>query len=136
MFDFNEFATTRNKRSELETSKIVDQPLESSSEHKDSRFCINQLSLKPGDQLSTRRHLHHSRHWIVVVGTADVLVGERLMTLSESNSVDVQIGEYYSLKNSGLIPLELVEVRMGCYLDDDDVEVLKVSAPKDQEFQI
>ena len=41
------------------------------------RFQVKLLHVKPGGKLSMQMHHHRSEHWIVVQGTAQVVIGER-----------------------------------------------------------
>lgn len=116
MRDFSEF---RSVRGDFEVLPFEDYHIGQSN---DRRFHVGRVYLKPGARIPTQRHIHNSRHWTVVSGTADVQIGAHEKMVSECMSVSVPIGAFYTVRNSGLIPLEMVEVRMGCYLDDDDVE--------------
>ena len=119
MRDFSEFQSVRG---DVGVATVEDCQITADYQSNDKRFRVGRVYLKPGANIPTQRHIHNSRHWTVVSGTADVHIGEQQKMLSESMSVSVPIGAFYSVKNSGLIPLEMVEVRIGCYLDDGDVE--------------
>ncbi|MCX8990872.1 mannose-1-phosphate guanylyltransferase/mannose-6-phosphate isomerase, partial [Citrobacter portucalensis] len=41
--------------------------------------------------------------------------------LAENESVYIPLGATHCLENPGKIPLDLIEVRSGSYLDEDDV---------------
>lgn len=87
-----------------------------------ARYQVKRLSIKPGEQLSLQKHHHRSEHWIVVQGTAEVTCGEETLLLSENQSFYIPLGMKHSLANPGKIVLEVVEVRSGSYLEDDDIE--------------
>jgi mannose-6-phosphate isomerase-like protein (cupin superfamily) len=57
----------------------------------------------------------------VVKGTALVTVGNKTITLSEDQSTYIPVGELHRLENTGLTPLELIEVQSGSYLGEDDI---------------
>jgi mannose-1-phosphate guanylyltransferase/mannose-6-phosphate isomerase len=87
------------------------------------RFAVKRIVIDPGKVLSLQRHLHRAEHWIVVRGTATVtLEGDAERLLSENESLYVPLGARHRLANRGRIPLELIEVRTGGYLEEDDVE--------------
>ena len=69
-----------------------------------------------------QKHLHRAEHWVVVRGTAEVTIGDKVSTVHENESVYVPIGTVHRLANPGKIPLELVEVQSGSYLGEDDIE--------------
>lgn len=86
------------------------------------RYQVKRLSIKPGEQLSLQMHHHRAEHWVVVQGTAKVTCGDTSMLLSENQSFYVPLGMKHSLENPGKIPLEVIEIRSGSYLADDDIE--------------
>jgi len=85
------------------------------------RYQVNRIRVKPGASLSLQLHHHRAEHWIVVKGTALVQRGEETMLLSENESTYIPVGTKHRLTNPGKIPLEIVEVQSGPYLDEDDV---------------
>jgi mannose-1-phosphate guanylyltransferase/mannose-6-phosphate isomerase len=66
-------------------------------------------------------HVHRSEHWVVVRGSAEVTVGDRVSMLQENESTYIPAGKKHRLKNPGKVPLELVEVQCGPYLGEDDI---------------
>jgi mannose-1-phosphate guanylyltransferase/mannose-6-phosphate isomerase len=66
-------------------------------------------------------HVHRSEHWVVVRGSAEVTVGDRVSMLQENESTYIPAGMKHRLKNPGKVPLELVEVQCGPYLGEDDI---------------
>ncbi len=84
-------------------------------------FRIKRVTVKPGKKLSLQLHRHRSEHWIVVSGMADVTLDGRTMHLRQGESTFVQSGVQHRLGNSGKIPLEVIEVQIGEYLEEDDI---------------
>ena len=66
-------------------------------------------------------HHHRSEHWVVVSGTAEVEVDNKLRVLSENQSVYIPLGSKHRLINPGKIPLTLIEVQSGSYVGEDDI---------------
>lgn len=85
------------------------------------RFQVKRIIVNPGQQLSLQLHHHRAEHWIVVSGTAVVTCGEKEFMLSEDQSTYIPIGTKHRLANTGVIPLELIEVQSGSYLGEDDI---------------
>jgi len=85
------------------------------------RFRVKKIIVDPGERLSLQRHHHRSEHWIVVHGTAEVTVGEKVFTVQENESTYIPLGAVHRLTNPGRIPLELIEVQVGSYLGEDDI---------------
>jgi mannose-1-phosphate guanylyltransferase / mannose-6-phosphate isomerase len=85
------------------------------------RFKVKRIMVKPGASLSLQMHHHRAEHWIVVKGTAQVTVGERVILLSENESTFIPLGQKHRLANPGKVPLEIIEVQSGAYLGEDDI---------------
>lgn len=85
------------------------------------RYHVKKVTVKPGQRTSVQIHHHRAEHWIVVSGTAQVRTGEKTFLVTENESTYIPIGVPHSLANPGKIPLELIEVRTGAYLEEDDV---------------
>jgi mannose-1-phosphate guanylyltransferase/mannose-6-phosphate isomerase len=88
------------------------------------RFQVKRIVVIPGGVLSLQKHRHRAEHWVVVRGTAEVTVGEKVGAVHENESVYIPIGSVHRLANKGKIPLELIEVQTGSYFGEDDIERL------------
>ena len=85
------------------------------------RYQVKRIVVKPGGHLSLQKHHHRAEHWVVVKGTAQVVVNDAVTTVHENESIYVPIGSVHRLSNPGKIPLELIEVQVGSYLGEDDI---------------
>jgi len=85
------------------------------------RFQVKRIVVIPGGTLSLQKHRHRAEHWVVVHGTAEVTIGEKVRAVHENESVYIPIGSVHRLANKGKIPLELIEVHTGSYFGEDDV---------------
>ena len=85
------------------------------------RYQVKRITVKPGEGLSVQMHHHRAEHWVVVAGTAKVTVNDDIKLLGENESVYIPLGATHCLENPGKIPLDLIEVRSGSYLEEDDV---------------
>jgi mannose-1-phosphate guanylyltransferase/mannose-6-phosphate isomerase len=86
-----------------------------------SRFQVKLLHIKPGAKLSLQMHHHRSEHWVVVQGTAKVVIGDSERLVRENESVYIVATQWHRLENPGKTPLELIEVQIGSYLGEDDI---------------
>ena len=86
-----------------------------------ARFQVKRISVKPGATVSLQMHHHRAEHWVVVCGTAEVQKGDERYLLSENQSTYIPLGEKHKLHNPGKLPLYLIEVASGSYLEEDDV---------------
>jgi mannose-1-phosphate guanylyltransferase / mannose-6-phosphate isomerase len=85
------------------------------------RFQVKLLHVKPGGKLSMQMHHHRSEHWVVVQGTAQVVIGEREQLVRENESVYIVATQWHRLENPGKVPVEIIEVQIGSYLGEDDI---------------
>jgi mannose-1-phosphate guanylyltransferase/mannose-6-phosphate isomerase len=85
------------------------------------RFQVKKLHVKPGGKLSLQMHHHRSEHWIVVQGTARIVVGETDKLVRENESVYILATQWHRLENPGKVALEIIEVQIGTYLGEDDI---------------
>ena len=86
------------------------------------RFGVKRLTISPGARISKQRHFHRAEHWVVVRGTAQITIGEEIRLLGDDESIYIPIGTPHRLENPGKIPLEIIEVRTGDYLEEDDID--------------
>lgn len=86
------------------------------------RFQVKRLTITPGEALSLQMHHHRAEHWVVVNGTAQVTIGKEKLTLTENQSAYVPMGVKHRLENPGSLPLEVIEVQTGSYLEEDDIK--------------
>ncbi|GAB6060903.1 mannose-1-phosphate guanylyltransferase/mannose-6-phosphate isomerase [Desulfonatronum parangueonense] len=84
-------------------------------------YKIKRIMVHPGARLSLQMHHHRSEHWVVIKGTALVQVGEQEMVVVENQSVDIPKTAKHRLSNPGRVPVEIIEIQSGPYLEEDDI---------------
>ena len=85
------------------------------------RFEAKRIIVNPGAKIVMQEHYHRAEHWVVVRGTALVTRGKEKLLLKEDESIYIPLGTPHRLENPGKITLELIEVRTGSYLGEDDI---------------
>jgi mannose-1-phosphate guanylyltransferase/mannose-6-phosphate isomerase len=85
-------------------------------------FKIKRIEVAPGARLSLQSHKQRSEHWVVVSGTATVTNGEEVYTVHKNQSTYIPIGSKHRLENHGSVPLHIVEIQVGEYLGEDDIQ--------------
>ncbi|AEH24385.1 mannose-1-phosphate guanylyltransferase/mannose-6-phosphate isomerase [Pyrococcus yayanosii] len=85
------------------------------------RYKIKRITVLPGKKLSLQMHYHRSEHWVVVRGTAKVIVGEKELILRPGESTFIPAGVKHRLENPGKVVLEVIETQIGEYLGEDDI---------------
>ncbi len=113
----------KNKRTEALLHRRVYRPW-GSYESIDSSdfFQVKRITVKPGARISLQKHFHRAEHWIVLCGTAKVIKEDKHFLLKEDESTYIPAGIIHRLENPGKIALDIIEVRSGNYLDEDDIE--------------
>jgi mannose-1-phosphate guanylyltransferase/mannose-6-phosphate isomerase len=115
-----------NLRSELDFHKRVYRPWGYYHEIElGERFKVKRLMLKSQSKTSVQIHYHRAEHWVVVTGTAKVLIGETTQLVHENESIYIPAGTAHSVENPGKIELHLIEVQSGSYLGEDDIVRIK-----------
>lgn len=85
-------------------------------------FKLKRIEVAPGARLSLQSHKQRSEHWVVVSGTATVTNGDDVITVHKNQSTYIPIGAKHRLENRGNKPLHIVEIQVGEYLGEDDIQ--------------
>ena len=90
------------------------------------RYRIKKIVVEPDQALSLQLHYHRSEHWIVVKGTAKVILENESGNLNEyfiheNESIYVPKAKKHRLINPGKISLEIIEIQVGEYVGEDDI---------------
>ncbi len=85
------------------------------------RYKIKRIVVNKGEKLSLQMHHHRSEHWVVIKGTARVTIGEELKFVHENESIYIPKSTLHRLENPGKVPLEIIEVQNGEYVEEDDI---------------
>ena len=86
-----------------------------------SGYQVKRLVVDPGQSLSLQSHSRRSEHWIVVVGRAEVTLGNTVRVCETNESIFIPTGSLHRLANKGHEVLILIEVQTGDYLGEDDI---------------
>jgi mannose-1-phosphate guanylyltransferase/mannose-6-phosphate isomerase len=84
-------------------------------------FLIKIIQVNPKAKLSLQMHYHRSEHWVVLAGIAKVRKVDDDIILNPGDSIDIPATAKHSLENPGIIPLKIIEVQNGDYLEEDDI---------------
>jgi len=91
-------------------------------EDKGLGYKLKRIDVIPGACLSLQSHQHRSEHWVVVAGTATITCGDLVKVIAKNGSAYIPIGETHRLENRGKLVLQLIEVQVGEYLGEDDIQ--------------
>lgn len=84
-------------------------------------FLSKIIHVNSKQQLSVQSHNHRSEHWVVLSGTAKVILDEKEHILPTGNSIDIPLKAIHSLQNPYDEDLEIIEVQLGELLLEDDI---------------
>ncbi|MHB8062778.1 MAG: mannose-1-phosphate guanylyltransferase/mannose-6-phosphate isomerase, partial [Ruminiclostridium sp.] len=90
-------------------------------EEEQNSFKIKRIKVSQGKKISYHIHQHRSEHWIIVKGRAKVTIDDVERLVPAGESIFIKPGQKHRLENLEKIPLEIIEVQMGEYLEEDDI---------------
>ena len=84
-------------------------------------FLSKIIHVNPKQKLSLQSHNHRSEHWVILSGTAKVVLESKEMILSSGHSVDIPVKAIHSLQNPYEEDLEIIEIQKGDILIEEDI---------------
>lgn len=111
----------KNRREGTEHTRVMRPWGSYESVDEGARYKVKRITVLPGAKLSLQKHHHRAEHWVVVNGTALVTKDQEKVLLSENQSTYIPLGAVHRLENPGKLPLNLIEVQSGSYLEEDDI---------------
>ena len=90
------------------------------------RFQVRRIVVKQGGFVALHQHHHRAEHWVVVRGTARVIVEDTTKVVHENEWTYIPVGAKHRLDNPGKIDLEVIEIQIGSYLHEDDIVHIEV----------
>lgn len=84
-------------------------------------FKIKKITVNPSHKLSYQYHYHRDENWVIVSGTASVIVNEQNYTLVTGESIFIKRLEYHRVINNSVEPLIFIEVQTGDSFDENDI---------------
>jgi len=113
----------KNGREEHYIHKTVERPWGSYTVlEKGQGYKIKRIVLKPGAKISLQLHKRRSEHWVVVSGIARVTKEDETYSVRMNESTYIPINTKHRLENLGEIPVQIIEVQNGDYVEEDDIE--------------
>jgi mannose-6-phosphate isomerase len=94
--------------------------LEDDDSHK-----VKRITVLPGKRLSYQRHERRAEHWFVVAGTATVTLEGVDYRIESGQAIDIPRGAAHRVANAGRDDLVFIEVQVGDYFGEDDIERLE-----------
>lgn len=86
-------------------------------------YRVRKIEMDPGASLTMQMHYHRSEHWTVISGTGKIIINDRESIFTENQSTYIPMGVKHKISNPGKIPLIIIEVQSGKYIDEDDIVI-------------
>jgi mannose-1-phosphate guanylyltransferase len=88
-------------------------------------YKIKRIEVKPNKRLSLQKHKYRNEHWIVLSGIATVEIEKQTFLLNTNESTYIKAGQIHRLSNNTNEPLVIIEVQVGSYTEEDDIQRLE-----------
>jgi mannose-1-phosphate guanylyltransferase/mannose-6-phosphate isomerase len=85
-------------------------------------FQVKRLTVLPGAILSLQLHNRRAEHWVVVAGVARITLDDRVFDLQVNEHTFIPLRAKHRIENPGTELLHIIEVQVGDYLGEDDIE--------------
>lgn len=115
-----------SNRPEASSSKKVQRPWGTFEQlHIGPGFQVKELTVLPGAKLSLQRHKFRSEHWVCTAGEGYATCDDARVRLTLGVGLFIPQGSVHRLENPGLETLRVVEIQIGDYTGEDDIERLE-----------
>lgn len=85
---------------------------------------VKRIVVKPGQRLSLQRHKHRREHWLVVRGQGLITRNDDLLRLGPGENIDIGQGDVHRVQNDSDQDMVFIEIQLGDYFGEDDIERL------------
>ena len=93
--------------------------------HAGPGFQVKEIAVNPGSRVSLQRHKLRAEHWVCTSGHGIATRGEARIDIGVNDAVDIPLGCIHRLENPGSRMLHIIEVQIGGYTGEDDIERLE-----------
>ena len=84
-------------------------------------YIVKRIEVMPHQQLSLQLHHHRSEHWVIVSGTAEITLDERIFTATANTHVFIPLETKHRIVNKTDTSLIFIEIQIGDLLDESDI---------------
>jgi len=86
---------------------------------------VKRIVVAAGGRLSLQRHQRRAEHWYMIEGEGVVLVEGREQLVRTGEAIDIGRGAVHRIENRSGSRLVFIEVQVGSYFGEDDIERLE-----------
>lgn len=88
-------------------------------------FQVKIIKVRPDGRLSLQKHFKRAEHWIVVEGEPKITVNKKAKIFKVGDHVYIPVETPHRLENLTKYSVAIIEVQIGSYLGEDDIERLE-----------
>jgi mannose-6-phosphate isomerase-like protein (cupin superfamily) len=88
----------------------------------EEKFKVKRITVDPGQQLSYQSHTKRTENWVVVEGTAEVVLDDVARRIEVGQNIIIPKNAKHRVRNPGSKPLIFVEIQTGEYFGEDDIK--------------
>jgi mannose-6-phosphate isomerase len=87
-------------------------------------YKLKQLINLPGSRLSLQRHQKREEHWFILAGHPEITLDENIYHPKAGDYIHIPLHSWHRLSNLNPAdePVELIELQLGDYFGEDDIE--------------
>lgn len=117
--------TVKNYLAQYQISfKSLLNPTGTTSNAEPVEFCIKDLVVKPGNQLSLQRHRGREEYWMVKSGVLTVIVDGHQVDVTAGQGIFIPKGSTHCMNNKTNDPVHVEELQFGICREADNVRLL------------
>ncbi|OFW88901.1 MAG: hypothetical protein A3B66_06910 [Alphaproteobacteria bacterium RIFCSPHIGHO2_02_FULL_46_13] len=94
-------------------------------------FCVKDLVVKPGNQLSLQKHQGREEFWIVKGGLLTAIVDGLRFDIREGQAIFIPKGSIHCINNCTNEPVFVEELQLGICREEDNVRLLDATRDED-----
>lgn len=87
-------------------------------------YQVKRIEVNPGARFSLQKHFRRAEKWIITSGEGIATVGTQEVPVKRGTVIQVALNEVHRMHNTGKAPLVMIEVQLGDYFGEDDIERL------------
>ena len=91
----------------------------------DPAYKVKRITVLPGGRLSYQRHKKRREFWTIVSGRALATLDGRQIPLAARETLAIPFGAAHRIANAGTEDMAFIEVQLGSYFGEDDIERLE-----------
>jgi len=85
-------------------------------------FQVKRIEVNPAHRLSLQKHARRAEKWTITKGNGVVTLDDQQILVTPGSVIEVPMESKHRIENTGNQPLIFIEVQLGDYLGEDDIE--------------